>query len=72
MEAELAVKVVYWHIRERAKGSIDAAHNLMHHAAQLLVLWNVSAAGDSNLQVRAAGGQGDTGGLHGAGGQMTH
>lgn len=49
MEGQLPVQVVYGHIRQGAKGAVDAANNLVHHAAQLLVLRDVCAARHSNL-----------------------
>jgi hypothetical protein len=49
MEAELPVQVVDGHVRQRAKRAVDAPHNLVDHAAQLLILWHVRAAGHSDL-----------------------
>ncbi len=36
MEGQLSIKMVDGHMRERAIVTVDAPHNLMHHAAQPL------------------------------------
>ena len=36
MEGQLSIEMVDGHMRERAVVTVDAAHNLMHHAAQPL------------------------------------
>jgi hypothetical protein len=50
MEGQLPVQMVDGDICQGAECTVDAAHNLVDHAAQLLVLWYVSAAGHGNLQ----------------------
>lgn len=55
MEAELPVQVMNGHIRQSAKRPIDATHNLVHHAAQLLILRDICAARNSNLSNNTEG-----------------
>jgi hypothetical protein len=49
VEGEGAVQVVDGDRGQGAKPAVDAAHNLVHQARQLLVLGDVSAGGDRNL-----------------------
>jgi hypothetical protein len=43
--------VVDGHVGQGAERAVDAAHDLVHHGAQPLVLGDVCAAGDSDLGV---------------------